>query len=136
MYEHFSPRATQKNFRCVTLQQFRRTRPRTLPPENASAGAAHRLAVTANPPGKGTQRVSASARLCHGLCRNPAIPARVGALLAVSLRYTRKAVNTPETRMNTASPCRSGSLRICPFQFTLGNGMEEVVGSIPTRSTK
>jgi len=42
----------------------------------------------------------------------------------------------PETRMNTASPCCSGSLCIWPFQFTLGNGMEEVVGSIPTRSTK
>jgi hypothetical protein len=27
-------------------------------------------------------------------------------------------------------------LRVCPSQFTLGNGMEEVIGSIPIRSTK
>ena len=37
--------------------------------------------------------------------------------------------------MNTAVSCRSVSLCILPSQFTLGNGMEEVVGSIPTRST-
>jgi ABC-type transport system involved in Fe-S cluster assembly fused permease/ATPase subunit len=41
----------------------------------------------------------------------------------------------PETSMNTAFPCRCESLLICPYSFALGNGMEEVVGSIPTRST-
>ncbi len=40
-----------------------------------------------------------------------------------------------ETRMNTASPCHSGLLCVSPSQFTLGNGMEEVIGSIPIRST-
>jgi hypothetical protein len=44
-------------------------------------------------------------------------------------------MNVRENRMNTASPCRFGSLCIWPSRFTLGNGMEEVVGSIPTRST-
>jgi len=37
--------------------------------------------------------------------------------------------------MNTASSCRSLSLAISPSQFVEGNGMEEVVGSIPTRFT-
>ncbi len=40
-----------------------------------------------------------------------------------------------ETRMNTAFLCRSISLCVCSSRFTLGNGMEEAVGSIPTRST-
>jgi hypothetical protein len=73
--------------------------------------------------------------LCHGLCHNPAIPERVGASAAVSLSHTQKAVNVHETRMNTASLCRSASLRIGQLQFTPGNGMEEVIGSIPIRST-
>jgi hypothetical protein len=73
--------------------------------------------------------------LCHELCHNPVIPTRVEPLLAVSLRYTRKAVNVRETRMNTAFLCRSISVCVCPSRFALGNGMEEVVGSIPTRST-
>ena len=42
----------------------------------------------------------------------------------------------PEIRMNTASLCRSQFRRVAPSQFILRNGMEEVVGSIPTRSTK
>jgi hypothetical protein len=73
--------------------------------------------------------------LCHGLCHNPAIPARVGPFLVVSFGYTKKAVNMPETRMKTAFPCRCVSLLICPCAFALGNGMEEVIGSIPIRST-
>ena len=40
----------------------------------------------------------------------------------------------PETRMNRAS-LRFVSLAICPYSFTLRNGMEEVIGSIPIRST-
>src|SRR5215469_7923724 len=40
-----------------------------------------------------------------------------------------------ETRMNTAPSCLLLSLGILPLQFVEGNGMEEVVGSIPTRST-
>jgi len=39
------------------------------------------------------------------------------------------------TRMNTASPCRTLSLALGTLHFVQGNGMEEVVGSIPTRST-
>jgi len=54
--------------------------------------------------------------LCHGLCHNLAIPAGVGPSLAVSLTYTRKAVNVRETRMNTALPCRSVSLGSLPYQ--------------------
>jgi hypothetical protein len=69
--------------------------------------------------------------LCHILCHNPLIPARVGPSPVVSLRYTQKAANRPETRMNTASLCRLVSLSICPCSFGLGNGMEEVIGSIP-----
>ena len=38
-------------------------------------------------------------------------------------------------RMNTALQCRSLSFAIWPQQCVEGNGMEEVVGSIPTRST-
>jgi hypothetical protein len=73
--------------------------------------------------------------LCHGLCHNRGIPAGVGPSRAVSLRHTQKAVTMPKPHVNTAPRCRSVSLCICPYQFTLGNGMEEVVGSIPTRST-
>ena len=40
-----------------------------------------------------------------------------------------------ETRMNTASLCRLVFLCVCLYSFTLGNGMEEVIGSIPIRST-
>ena len=40
-----------------------------------------------------------------------------------------------ETRMNTVSHARLLSLAVAPLQFVEGNGMEEVVGSIPTRST-
>ena len=74
--------------------------------------------------------------LCHGLCHNPAIPAGVGPSRAVSLRHTQKAVNERETRMNTAFLCRFVFLCVCPYSFALGNGMEEVIGSIPIRSTK
>jgi len=37
---------------------------------------------------------------------------------------------------NQHERCPSGSLCIPPYHVTEGNGMEEVVGSIPTRSTK
>ncbi|MGO9339716.1 MAG: hypothetical protein ACLPY1_19625, partial [Terracidiphilus sp.] len=73
--------------------------------------------------------------LCHGLCHNPAIPAGVGLYLSVSLGHTQKAAILRETRMNTASLCRFVSLSICSYSFALGNGMEEVIGSIPIRST-
>ena len=39
-----------------------------------------------------------------------------------------------ETRMNTASLCRFEFLCVCLYSFALGNGMEEVIGSIPIRS--
>ena len=56
--------------------------------------------------------------LCRGLCRNPAIPAGVWPLLAVSFRYTRKAVNVRETRMNTASPCHLVFFGFAPSEST------------------
>ena len=40
-----------------------------------------------------------------------------------------------ETRMNTAPQSSSLSFAVVALQFVEGNGMEEVVGSIPTRST-
>jgi len=41
----------------------------------------------------------------------------------------------PRTRMNTAPCYRSDSALVVPLQTKMRNGMEEVVGSIPTRST-
>ena len=61
----------------------------------------------------------------------PSLPGR-----AVSLRVDwshSAAANMPETRMNTAFLCRSVSLLICRYLFALGNGMEEVVGSMPNK---
>ena len=39
------------------------------------------------------------------------------------------------TRMNTAPRYHSRFLPVAPLQSKMRNGMEEVVGSIPTRST-
>ena len=77
----------------------------------------------------------ARAHLCHDLCHNPPIPARVGSLLAVSLGYTQKAGNMPETRMNTASPCHFVSLQALPYQATRRFDTEEVAGSNPVVPT-
>jgi hypothetical protein len=79
--------------------------------------------------------IKPSRNLCRSLCHNPAIPTRVGPCRAVSLGSTRKTANERKTRMNTVFLYRSVSLLICLCLFALGNGMEEVVGSIPTRST-
>ena len=38
--------------------------------------------------------------------------------------------------MNTAPQCLSRFVYVAPLQSQMRNGMEEVVGSIPTRSTK
>jgi hypothetical protein len=46
------------------------------------------------------------------------------------------AANVRQTRMNTAILYRVLVLYIGRYQFTLRNGMEEVIGSIPIRSTK
>ena len=54
----------------------------------------------------------------------------------MSLSHTQKAANQPETRMNTALLYRYVSLLIFSRSFALGNGMVEVAGSIPARSTK
>ena len=43
--------------------------------------------------------------------------------------------NMRRTRMNTAPQYRSRFACVVPLQFKMRNGMEEVVGSIPTRST-
>jgi hypothetical protein len=88
------------------------------------------------PPANQTLECSRAVRLCRSLCHNPRIPARVGPSRKVSLSHTRKAANVRKTRKNTAFLYHSVSLLICPYSFALGNGMEEVVGSIPTRSTK
>ena len=40
------------------------------------------------------------------------------------------------TRMNTAPRYQSRSPLVARLQWKMRNGMEEVVGSIPTRSTK
>jgi hypothetical protein len=40
------------------------------------------------------------------------------------------------SRINTASPCRLLLFVVGTLHFDYGNGMEEVVGSNPTRSTK
>ena len=42
----------------------------------------------------------------------------------------------PESSVNIVLPHRFFSLAVAPSQSVEGNGMEEVVGSIPTRSTK
>jgi hypothetical protein len=73
--------------------------------------------------------------LCHCLCHNHAIPARVATSPAVSLSHTQKAVDTRETRMNTASPCRSISLTILSYQSTRRFDTEEVAGSNPVVPT-
>jgi hypothetical protein len=72
---------------------------------------------------------------CGLSSHNPAFPASAGAVLAVSLRHTQKAVNVRQTLMNAAFLCRIVSLCICPYSFALGNVMKEVTGSIPVRST-
>src|SRR5271168_874846 len=41
-----------------------------------------------------------------------------------------------QTRMNTAPQTHSSFFCVAPVQSKMRNGMEEVVGSIPTRSTK
>ena len=74
--------------------------------------------------------------LCHGLCHNPPIPTRVGPSLALSFGHTQKAANPRKPRMDAAFLCRFVSLALYPYSFTLRNGMEEVIGSIPIRSTK
>ena len=74
--------------------------------------------------------------LCRDLCRNPAIPAGLWPCRRVSLDDRRSALNMRRTIMNTAVRCRLLSLAIRAPLFVEGNGMEEVVGSIPTRSTK
>ena len=73
--------------------------------------------------------------LCHGLCHNPAIPARVGPSPAVSLGHTQKAGNMRQTRMDTTFPCCSVSLGSLPYQCTRRFDTEEVAGSNPVVPT-
>jgi hypothetical protein len=74
--------------------------------------------------------------LCRELCRNPSIPDGIWLCRSVSLAHKRRAENTRRTCMNTAPLYRLLSLGIAASQSKMRNGMEEVVGSIPTRSTK
>ena len=73
--------------------------------------------------------------LCRDLCRNPAIPARVGPFLVVSLKHTPKAANMLETPMNTASLYHPVSLGFLPYQATRRFDTEEVAGSNPVVPT-
>ncbi len=73
--------------------------------------------------------------LCRGLCHNPPIPTRGGPCRAASFRHTQTAANPRKPRMDAAFLCRVVSLALYPYSFTLRNGMEEVIGSIPIRST-
>jgi hypothetical protein len=76
-----------------------------------------------------------SVLLCHSLCHNPTIPVRVRLSRSVPLGARGRAGHTRQTRMNTALVYHSVSCAIVCIYSVLGNGMEEVVGSIPTRST-
>jgi hypothetical protein len=67
--------------------------------------------------------------LCHGLWHNPAIPARVGSSLGVSLGHTQKTVSVRETPMNTAFPCRFVSLGSLPYRCT--RRFDTVRGHVP-----
>jgi hypothetical protein len=74
--------------------------------------------------------------LCRGLCRTPSIPTRLGCSRTVSPVNKCGAGNSGQTRMNTAPQYHSRFSRVAPLQSKMRNGKEEVVGSIPTRSTK
>jgi hypothetical protein len=73
--------------------------------------------------------------LCRCLCRKPAVPAIVASSPMLSLGHTQKATSVRETSMNTACSVLLRSPAVCPYSFALGNCMEEVIGSIPIRST-
>jgi hypothetical protein len=73
--------------------------------------------------------------VCHWLCHNPAIQAGVVPPPSVSLGHTQEAANLRGTRMNTASAYHFVCQPMSQCSFAPGNGMEEVVGSIPTGST-
>ena len=73
--------------------------------------------------------------MCRDLCHNPAIPARVGPSLAVSLSHTQKAANQRQTRMNTASLCRFVWFGSLPYQCSQRFDTEEVAGSNPVVPT-
>ena len=73
--------------------------------------------------------------LCRSLCRNSPIPHVIRACHIVSLSNKFGAGKICQTCMNTASSCRLLSVNLETFYSVEGNGMEEVVGSIPTRST-
>jgi hypothetical protein len=74
-------------------------------------------------------------RLCHGSCHKLLIPTGIDLYSAVSARISQRAANRQETRVNAASLYRSLLMSLCPYRLDLRKGMEEVVGSIPTRST-
>jgi len=68
-------------------------------------------------PEHGSRPFALQMTLCRGLCRNCVVPAGVGPSLGVLLRYTQRAANMPETRMNTASPCHSVSSGCSPSEI-------------------
>jgi hypothetical protein len=74
--------------------------------------------------------------VCLRLCCNPPGPThiRIGGKVSLGLRW--QSANRSLGRMNTANQCHSGLLRLVSSENEMRNGMEEVVGSIPTRSTK
>jgi hypothetical protein len=74
--------------------------------------------------------------LCHGLCRNHRVPASVECCRALLLGNSRGAARMRPIRMNTVPRCQLRFGRVARLQSKMRNGMEEVVGSNPTRSTK
>jgi len=73
--------------------------------------------------------------LCRDLCHNPPIPAGVGPCRREAFGNSCEAADMRQPCMNTASQCRSHFVSVAPSEFELRNGMEGVVGAIPTRST-
>ena len=73
--------------------------------------------------------------LCRSLCRNPAIPTGVGVCRRVSLGNSCEAVNSDQSRMNTAPACRCNSLAVTRSSFGLRIRDQGVGGSNPLSPT-
>ena len=69
--------------------------------------------------------------LCRCLCRNPAIPARVGLCRKVSLGNRREAADNDQSRMNTARSYHSRSLGLASCFWRQRTVTAEAAGSSP-----
>ena len=74
--------------------------------------------------------------LCRTLCRNPAIPTHIVSACSVSLESRCQTWSSYQPRVNTAPRCYSDFFGIWPSRTGLRIRNNEVVGSIPTSSTK